>query len=103
MDKDKIFRAEAIPFILINEKQEDGKLTYEFELQKQAADIISALKNKKVFPWIRRLPSQPLQGPRDRASPSSPIDSSNACQALPSGPVPCPAPKDCGFGVSQFI
>lgn len=30
MDRDKLFRPEAIPFILINEKQEEGKVTYEF-------------------------------------------------------------------------
>lgn len=30
MDREKLFRPEAIPFILIIEKQEEGRLTYEF-------------------------------------------------------------------------
>lgn len=45
----KVLRAEAIPFILINEKKdENNKITYEFELQRQAVDIFMAIKNKKV-------------------------------------------------------
>jgi hypothetical protein len=36
MEKGKLFKAEAVPFILINEKNNQGKVTYEFELQRKA-------------------------------------------------------------------
>ena len=45
----KVSRAEAIPFILINEKKdENNKITYEFEVQRKAVDVFMSIKNKKV-------------------------------------------------------
>jgi hypothetical protein len=52
-------RAEAVPFILINEKVDQGRVTYEFELQRKAVEVFASIKNKRVIQVSSRLQSPP--------------------------------------------
>ena len=70
-----MLRAEAIPFILINEKKDNNnKITYEFQLQRKAIDIFMAVKNKKVYRSQLRLLLPLLQDLRDPEKVFFPID-----------------------------
>ena len=70
-----MLRAEAIPFILINEKKDNNnKVTYEFQLQRKAIDIFMAVKNKKVYLSQLRLLSPQLQDLRDQEKAFFPTD-----------------------------
>ena len=70
-----MLRAEAIPFILINEKKDNNnKVTYEFQLQRKAIDIFMAVKNKKVYLSQLRLLLPQLQDLRDQEKAFFPTD-----------------------------